>query len=118
MATEEHAPANQLQRLRAALERLAAPAADQRYWLTEHHGAQFADQLAADFDAALELVHLGGPAPIPPAAASKLQLLEAQLALMSTLEDVWDISALATDAQWRRVRALASESLHALPIAV
>lgn len=102
-------------RLRRALELLASPAAEQRRWLEEQSVAPLADELALDFDDLVGLVpSLIESGQIAVAAQPLLSQLDAQLALMSSLEEVWDVSALGTNSEWQRVRDLATRALAAL----
>lgn len=102
-------------RLRRALELLAAPAPEQRRWLEVLSAGLLADELALKFEDLVGIVPaLVDSGEVAPAAEPFLSQLDAQLALMSGLEEVWDVSALGTSAEWRRVRDLATCALAAL----
>ncbi len=107
--------ADPVARLQAALGLLAATADMQRQWLEAQRPAPIADDLTREFDEMAPLVPaLLESGRISRAAGPFLRQLEAQLAFMGSVEEIWDISALGPSGEWQRVRDLAAHALAAL----
>jgi hypothetical protein len=97
--------------LRQTVERLAAPAADQREWLQRMRTFPSLDELALEFDDEIQRVRGAGPSLASPA----LSELDKQLSAMSGTDNgkLWRPEALDGD-EWARVRALAAAALSEL----
>lgn len=99
-------------RLTGALQRLAAPAHEQRRWLEEIGTAPLLDELALEFDDALK-------SPEGEAVASrvpeKIRCLDEHLLSFSgpSYERLWKVDAL-TAPEWEEVRRLARNALRLL----
>lgn len=100
-------------RLRATLERLAAPAGDQVAYLEALGTGEVADELALEFDDAFR--------PLEPALRDEPgtgQLLETLKALDRALTADslgWSVQEIREQADWTGVRVLAAKALLAMP---
>ena len=102
------------ERLRWALQALAAPAADQL-----RHTPAFAGQveaLAVDFDTWFGAVRSGAALSLSSGQLIALEAIDRRLARMSGREhvDLWGAPALHTSPDWAEVRQLAAAALEAL----
>ena len=102
------------QRLRWALQALAAPADDQLRRAPAF--AALAESLAIDFDTWYGIARRGSALPLSAAQQDALAAIDRRFARMSGHEhvDLWGADALRTAPAWAELRTLAAAALQAL----
>lgn len=103
------ARSDQMQSLRAATERLCAPAAAQIAYLNHDGPPRSVDELALEFDDFYPSVRHWV---VDDALAKVLSELDHALELMSDGAELWSPAALSEAAEWENVRSLAQSALH------